>query len=296
MGVLTHQQWKGVVDFSHAVDARIVTSFATGVGTRDASGIRTPEQARRFLDYTKSVGGSIAAAEFMNEPSFAAMGGAPASYDAAAFGRDFKVFGAFAKQAVPKMLILGPGSVGETDGAWGIEYGSIAMLKTRELVVASGPGVDAFSYRHYGAGSIRCAGMGMGGTTAGAALSEDWLKRTDETLSFYRKVRNELEPEKPLWLTETADAACGGNPWGATFLDTFRDLDQLGRLAKQNVQVVIHNTLVASDYSLLDEHTFAPKAQLPGRAPVAQAHGNHRVRVRRPDSGRVACLCPLPAR
>ena len=34
MGVLTRQQWKGVVDFSKAVDAGIVTSFATGVGVR----------------------------------------------------------------------------------------------------------------------------------------------------------------------------------------------------------------------------------------------------------------------
>ena len=59
--------------------------------------------------------------------------------------------------------------------------------------------------------------------------------------------------------TETADAACGGNPWAATFLDTFRYLDQLGRLAKQGVQVVAHNTLAASDYGLLDEHTFAPR-------------------------------------
>jgi len=96
-------------------------------------------------------------------------------------------------------------------------------------------------------------------TTADAALSEQWLRRTDETLAFYRKVRNEFAPGKPFWVTETADAACGGNPWGSTFLDTFRYLDQLGRLAKQGVQVVIHNTLVASDYGLLDEHTLAPK-------------------------------------
>ena len=29
-GVLSHEQWKGVVDFANAVNARIVTSFATG--------------------------------------------------------------------------------------------------------------------------------------------------------------------------------------------------------------------------------------------------------------------------
>ena len=114
MGVLTRQQWKGVIDFSKTVDAGIVTSFATGVGTRDATGVWTPAQAERLFDYTASMGGRIAAAEFMNEPTIAAMGGAPAGYTAADYGRDFKVFHEFAKQKVPDMLILGPGSVGET--------------------------------------------------------------------------------------------------------------------------------------------------------------------------------------
>ena len=49
------------------------------------------------------------------------------------------------------------------------------------------------------------------------------------------------------------------SPWGGTFLDTFRYLDQLGRLAKQEVRVVAHNTLVASDSGLLKENTFTPK-------------------------------------
>lgn len=258
-GVLTQQQWKGVVDFANAVNAQIVTSFATGQGTRDSAGVWKPEQAQRFLSYTKSVGGNIAAAEFMNEPTLASMGGAPPGYDAAAYGRDFKVFRAFAKQTAPNMLILGPGSVGETDGDWSLTYGVSGMISTPDLLAASGPGVDAFSYHHYGASSQRCASSGMPGTRADAALSEQWLKRTDETLSFYRRQRDQYEPGKPLWVTETADAACGGNPWASTFLDTFRYLDQNGRLAKQGVRVVMHNTLDASDYALLDENTFAPR-------------------------------------
>ncbi len=257
-GILGRQQWKRVVDFAKAVDAQIVTSFANSVGTRDASGVWTSDQARRWLDYTKSVGGHIAAAEFMNEPTLAAMGGAPTGYDAAAYGRDFKVFHAFARQAAPDMRILGPGSVGETTGDDGVANGTAGALQTRDLLVASGPGVDAFSYHHYGAVSLRCAAMDHQ-TTAKAALSESWLRRTDETLAFYRKLRDEFEPGKPFWLTETADAACGGNPWAGTFLDSFRYLDQLGRLAKQDVRVVAHNTLVASDYGLLEETTFVPK-------------------------------------
>jgi len=257
-GVLTRAQWKGVVDFSRAVDAPIVTSVTTSVGTRDAAGAWTPTQARRFFAYTKSLGGRIAAAEFMNEPNFAAIGGAPPGYDAAAYGRDFQVFRPFAKEAVPDMVILGPGSVGER-ASGGLGSGTFRTLKTRDLLAATGPGVDAFSYHHYGTVSQRCAGGSAPMTTPEDALSEEWLARTDASLAFYRSLRDEFEPGKPIWLTETADAACGGNPWASSFTDTFRYLDQLGRLAKQGVRVVAHNTLVASDYGMLDERDFTPK-------------------------------------
>lgn len=257
-GVLSRQQWKSVVEFSAAVDAKIVTSMATSAGVRDAAGLWTPDQAKRFIEFTRSAGGDIVAAEFMNEPTIAAMGGAPKGYDAIAYGRDFKVFEAFARQAAPTMIILGPGSVGATAGP-ATRDGSEGMIATRDMLLHSGRGIDAFSYHHYGAVSLRCAGTAQARPNPEAALSEEWLARTDQTLAFYRNLRDEFEPGKPMWLTETADAACGGNPWASTFLDTFRYLDQLGRLAKAGVQVVIHNTLASSNYGLLDEKTLTPR-------------------------------------
>jgi hypothetical protein len=241
-GVLSRRQWRGVIDFSRAVEAPIVTSFAISQGTRDAAGAWLPDQASRLLAYTASMGAGIAAAEFMNEPDLAAIGSAPAGYDAAAHGRDFRMFRAFMKQRSPNTMILGPGTVGTT-------------ATVSDLLAASGPGLDAFSYHHYGMLSERCADA----STPDGALSEEWLARTDRTFEFYRTLRDRFEPGKPIWLTETAEAACGGNRWAATFLDTFRYLDQLGRLAKAGVRIVMHNTLAASDYGLLDENTFAPR-------------------------------------
>lgn len=252
--VLSRERWKGVVDFAHAVDGKIVTSMATSPGARDAAGLWQSDQARRLFAYTISVGGRIAAAEFMNEPTLSAMGGAPKGYDAAAYGRDFKAFVAFIRASAPDVMVLGPGSIGETTAT----PSSAGFISTRDLLAASGPGIDAFSYHHYGALSQRCSGI-PGQTTPEAALSEAWLASTDKTLAFYRSLRDEFAPGKPMWLTETAEGACGGNPWAASFLDTFRYLDQLGRLAKAGVQMVAHNTLAASDYGLLDETTLRPR-------------------------------------
>ncbi|MGC4049113.1 MAG: hypothetical protein QM757_06310 [Paludibaculum sp.] len=78
-------------------------------------------------------------------------------------------------------------------------------------------------------------------------------------MAYYARLRDQFEPGKPLWLTETGETACGGNPWASTFLDTFRYLNQLGTLARQGVQVVAHNTLAASDYAFIDEETMTPR-------------------------------------
>ncbi len=242
-GILTHRQWSGVIDFAQVVGARIVTSFATSRGTRDATGVWTPDQARRLLAYTRSLGGSVAAAEFMNEPDLASIdGGTKGGYDAAEYGRDFRTFLRLLKQTAPETIILGHGTIGTT-------------ATVSDLFAAAGPGIDAVSYHYYGALSARCSGT----QTPEAAASDQWLSRTDITLAFYRAIKDRLEPGKPIWLTETGEAACGGNRWASTFLDTFRYLDQLGQLAKAGVQVVIHNTLAASDYGLLDERTLAPR-------------------------------------
>ena len=172
-GVLTRRQWKGVIDFANAVNARLVTSFATSPGTRNAAGVWTTVQARQLLSYTKSIGGSIAAAEYMNEPTYAQMGGAPAGYDAAAYGRDIGVFVPFMKKNSPETILLGPGGVGE-----GLSLVPIGLagsqLKSEDLLKATGPVFDAFSYHSYGATSQRCASMGPASqTTAEAALSDD---------------------------------------------------------------------------------------------------------------------------
>lgn len=76
-GVINRVEWKGVVDFSKAVGADLVTSAAISDGTRDANGVWTPEQTKTLFDYTKSIGGRIAAAEFMKRTDLCQCGCRP---------------------------------------------------------------------------------------------------------------------------------------------------------------------------------------------------------------------------
>lgn len=250
--VLTRKEWKGVIDFCKATGAKLVTSFSVSEGIRDGNGNWTPAQLKPLLDYTKELGGQIYAAEMFNEPSHASHGNAPEGYDAKQYAEDFKRFKAFVAKEAPDMIILGPGSTGEG----GIIPGSDPEMATEKILSQNeAPEFDVFSYHYYGSVSQRCRGP----LTPEMELGEEWLSKTEEGLKFYEEARDKYLPEAPIWLTETAEAACGGNPWAQTYVDTFRYLEQLGRLAKKNVQVVMHNTLSAGEYAILDQGTHDPR-------------------------------------
>lgn len=256
-GVLTRAAWAGVIDFARAVDGDILTSFAIGPGVRNAAGVWTPAQASALLDYTKSIGGKIAAVEFFNEPTMSAVGGAPRGYTAKTYGADTAAFVAMVKAEAPQTLIVGPSSTGE-----GMPSPAMLQTLTSDDLLAAAPrqSLDVFSYHFYGALSQRCAFQGAQyGTSPDEALSPAWLSRTDQVFDFYKALQVKYAPGKPIWVTETAQAACGGDRWASTFLDSFRYLDQMGRLAQRGVSVIFHNTLAASDYGLIDQQTLEPR-------------------------------------
>jgi heparanase 1 len=260
MQILTREQWQGVVAFAKAVDAPIVTSFAVSNGTRGADGVWQTDQAQRLVDLTKAAGGSIYAAEFFNETNVpSAAPEMPKGYTAANYTAEFRIFKDWARKAVPEMKILGPGGVGEGGLLTDIPVPGMGFVPTEDLAKGNPDSVDGFSYHFYGTVSQRCEEMGIGTAVKDDALKPEWLDRTVRDYEFYAAIRDKYEPGKPIWNTETAQAACGGSPWAASFLDSFRYLNQNGVLAQKGVAVVMHNTLAASDYALIDQDSFNPR-------------------------------------
>lgn len=259
--VLTRDQWKGVVAFSKAVDAPIVTSFAVSNGTRGADGVWTTTLAQRLLDLTRQAGGSLYAAEFFNEANMpSAAPEMPKGYTAKNYGAEFRIFRDWARSNAPEMKVVGPGGVGEASLAKDIPVNATGgHVSSEDMMKANPNSVDVVSYHFYGTVSQRCAFLKIGTAVKDDALTAGWLDKTRGDADFYSALRDKYEPGKPLWNTETAQAACGGSPWASTFLDSFRYLNQLGVLAQRGVQVVMHNTLAASDYALIDRDTLAPR-------------------------------------
>ncbi|HEX8058824.1 MAG TPA: hypothetical protein VF481_19295 [Novosphingobium sp.] len=256
--VLTRKQWRSAVGFAKAANARIVTSFATSPGTRDAAGVWQTDTAARWLAYTREIGGEIAAAEYVNEPSMLNLIQPPANYTAADYRRDYARFVGWMRQASPRTLILAPGTAELGEPIRTLSRKSQKVLETEELIAPDSPKPDVFSFHYYGGSSARCGGAMMG-TTLANALTPKWLDSVDVALRQLTKERDSITPGLPMWNTESAESACGGNPWAAAFADSFRFVDTLGRSARQHVRVFMHNTLAASDYALLDENDFTPR-------------------------------------
>lgn len=263
-GVLTGDQWTGVGAFADAIDGKIVGSFASSDGVHAATGGWTDDQARTFLQYTVDHKIPLVAAEFYNEPGFNI--GAPAGYDAAAFGRDFTVFKALVDEVMPDLEIVGPGSADDITPI--VLEPSIA---SEDILKEVGPdGFETFSYHFYPKVSERCASK-EGSETA---LTKEYLERIETDQGYYKKLRDQYAPKAPLWVTETAQAACGGDRWAAQYIDVIRYIDTLGRLADGDGDVVFHNTLAASDYGLIDEDGFLPRPNYWAAVVWQQVMGN----------------------
>ena len=255
--VLTRQRWRDALEFAKAVNAKIYTGFSVSKGVRDKDGVWTPVHAKAWLDYNRSIGGEIYAAEMFNEPNMEGHGERLGKdYDARAFARDYAVFKAHVGKSDPGIKLVGPSDV-ETGG------GSMMGLPDTEayLLAEPRPKFDVLSYHFYPAIAERCAGKNSPrGINQEDALSEDYLARQDAPFLNRKKLRDRFAPGAPIWNTETGGAACGGTRWQTSFLDTFRFIDTQARLAKQGMDAIFTHAILSGSNGVIDEKTFMPNA------------------------------------
>ncbi len=245
--VLTQSRWKALTSLVNASGNSLLLSFPASAGARDAQGKWSDLQARRLVALTRSNRSRIRAVEFINEPNLVSLGALPPNYSASEYARDFRTFRDFVRRELPGTLLLGHSTSGQG-----------GELPAEDIARSTAGLSDAVSYHFYGALSERCREYGNQ-TSSGEALSDAWLARTAQDLDWYTALRDRFDAGKPIWLTETAQAACGGDRWASGFRDSFRFVDQLGRLAQSGVQIVAHNTLASGDYALIDRESVEPR-------------------------------------
>ena len=120
--------------------------------------------------------------------------------------------------------------------------------------------MDAFSYHYYNGVSERIASvMPDSHWSPSKAASEAYLEKARLCAQFFLTHRDKYVPGGQMWVTESGDAAGGGNTWASTYLDVIRTLNELGDFVTVTDGVIFHNTLASSDYGFLQHGTFEPR-------------------------------------
>ncbi len=258
--ILTRKQWQGALDFAKETGSRIMVSVANSKGVhKDGNGEWLPDQAKILWDYTASQGMKIDYAEFMNEPNMVCGLMLPDDYSAEDFGRDHDLFAKWLKENHPETVLVRPCCC---DTPKATVAGGIAnlMLRTEDIMERCTIMPQIFSYHSYTCISERGQMFGLH-YPASMNLSEEYLGATMEDLEYFRPVRDKYMPESPMWVTESADAACGGNTWASTFVETIRYIDEMARFSRHTDGVIFHNTFASGAYGWLDSRTYLPRPQ-----------------------------------
>ena len=258
--VLTKEQWQGALDFVKAVNGQILVSVANSFGVHeDHTGAWMPEQAEILWKYTEEQGMKIEYAEFMNEPNMLNGMCLPDGYTLDDYGRDYDLFAKWLRENHPETKLVGPCSAENERGA---AAGGMAalLLGTEDIMKRCKEAPDYYSYHSYNGISERGQMFGAH-FDFDAVTSEYYLGATMEDLHYNETIRDKYAPGAEMWVTESADAACGGNTWGPTFVETIRYVDELARFNVNTKGIIFHNTLASSAYGLLDADTHMPRPQ-----------------------------------
>ncbi|MFN3200583.1 MAG: hypothetical protein ACE366_19445 [Bradymonadia bacterium] len=249
---LTAAQWASLNDFTAAVGYDLMFTLNAGPGTRDEHDAWTPDMARVLLEHAKSRGDQVAVWELGNE-----INGYPALHmglrvDGPMYAADVAVARALIDEVDPQSLLAGPSS------AFWPKRGELLPIMP-EFMAAGGAALDLVTWHYYPQQSYRCP---LASRRAGedVLLVPEHLAEIDIWAEEVEGLTTEHAPEARVWLGETGNAQCGGEPGVSnTFVSGFWWLDQLGRMARRGQQVMVRQTLSGSEYGLLKDADLSPR-------------------------------------
>ncbi len=258
--ILTKEQWQGALDFVKEVGGEILVSVANCTGVhKDGTGEWIPYQAAALWDYTASQGMKIDYAEFMNEPNLLIDPLLPPNYNSEAFGRDHDLFADWLYKNHPETKLVGPCAADSPRNAM-VGGSLIELLTTEDLLKHIKAVPKYYSFHSYTGNSERGQFFGSHHPFS-KALTEEYLGLTMSDLDYAMKLRDGYAPDADMWITESADAACGGSTWAPTFVECIRYIDEMCRFSTKTKGIIFHNTLASSAYGLLDAETHQPRPQ-----------------------------------
>ena len=255
----THEDIRRVADFAEAVGATVLFCLNMGSGPRDpVSGAWTSDNARALIRYARSLpnGHVFDVWEAGNEVNVISYHfDVPVWITPQRFACDLVTLRALVDEEDPGAPISAPGSY--IHPFW--EIGNF----TPRLMPLVGDTVDILTWHLYATQSERCGEEGLVYRPFPATRENLF---DEAVIARHRRfARGVVAAGRglPVWNGESASAQCGGQRGVSdTLLDALWTADWLGVMAEEGSRRVIRQTLVGSDYGVIDPHTYDPRPTL----------------------------------
>ena len=249
--VLTADIWDGIADFARELDLEIFFTLNAGTGPRDADNVWTADNARALLEYSATNQVPVAVWELGNE-----VNAYPLLLGLYLTGADFAADAHVARALVDDTQV--DGLLAAPSSAFWPEVGEIREIYADFLEAGGGAALDLITWHYYPQQSVRCP-LATRRAEPGLMLLPDNLDELATWIGEVTAARDEFAPTLPIWLGETGNAQCGGEPEiSDAFEGGFWWLDQLGQLARAGQPVAVRQTLSGSNYGLIDEVDLSP--------------------------------------
>lgn len=286
--VLTRPQWDAMHEFAQRNGLQVVCTLNAGPSSRRSDGSWNEENAAELMTYTSQQQQAVAVWELGNELNlFWLLYGLGSEVSVDQYGQDVRRARALVDRCSPGAKLAGQGSafVPVLGEPLALFFGFLPRYLRQ-----TGDVLDVVSWHYYPQQSRR------GPAASRRACPSRLLDPTNLDEAGYwaekmRTWRDRWAPGKALWLGETGNAQCGGEPGVSdVYIGGLWWLDQLGLLARLGHDVVVRQTLCGMNYGLIDDDGLEPRPdywnsllwkQLMGtRVYAARATGQHGGKLR----------------
>ena len=250
--VLTAAQVDRVFEFSEALGFDVMFTLNAGAGVRDEANAWTPDMARTLIGYVVDHDYEVTLWELGNEWNvYGPILGL--TLEVPQIVADFQAASALAAELDPGALFGGPSSA-----YWPTPGELFNQVYPGFMETGGADAIDVVTWHYYPQQSQR-GPYAPDPYEPEGSLTAEGLDRGLGWAAEVEAVRDETAPNTPIWLGESGNAQCGGQPDASDrFEGTFWWMDQLGALARRSHQVTVRQTLSGSNYGLIDDETLTP--------------------------------------
>ncbi|MCB9478146.1 MAG: hypothetical protein H6683_00550 [Deltaproteobacteria bacterium] len=251
--VFTDNFMAGIDHFAKAVGFDVFFTVNAGAGPRDENKAWTTDNARKLLSHVRRKGYDVAVWELGNEVNgYWLIHGFRYLISGAQFADDIRKLRRLVDELDPGKPVAGPSSA-----FWPV-LGEAPKYVMEDFIREAAGDVDILTWHYYPTQSRRCP-IGTRRTDKNSNIDPGVLDEVGVHGRRMNSWRATLAPGTPVWLGETGNAQCGGEPGiSDRFVSTFWWMDQLGSLARLAQPVMIRQTLSGSNYGLIRDDDLTP--------------------------------------